>query len=56
MDELISSSDLLASGVSTSYVEFRNRFFQVLSMIKHHEAEENELIQHVFYQEVVAVD
>jgi hemerythrin-like domain-containing protein len=56
VDELISNSDLLASGVSTSLMEFHGRFSQLLSLIKRHEAEENELIQRVFYQEEVAVD
>jgi hypothetical protein len=37
-------------------MEFHGRFSQLLSLIKRHEAEENELIQRVFYQEEVAVD
>jgi hemerythrin-like domain-containing protein len=56
VDELISRSNSLTWGVSSSFVEFHHRVLEVLSVLKHHEAVENRLIQRAFYQEAVAVD
>ncbi|MBI3949695.1 MAG: hemerythrin domain-containing protein [Acidobacteria bacterium] len=56
IDELIHDSSLLAYGTSLSLAELRNRILEVFSTIRRHEAEENELIQQIFYQEVSVAD
>lgn len=56
MDELIHESSLLAYGASPPLAAFRQRIRQVLSTIRRHEADENALVQQVFYQELSVVD
>jgi len=56
VDELIRDAGLLVSGSSLMAMEFRDRVLQVLSTIRRHETEENELIQRVLYQEVSVAD
>jgi hemerythrin-like domain-containing protein len=56
IDELIHDSNLLAYGTGLPLVKFRHQILQVLSTIRRHEADENALVQRVFYQEVSVAD
>jgi hemerythrin-like domain-containing protein len=56
INELIHDSNMMAYGVGLSKAEFRRSISRVISIIRHHEAEENQLIQRAFYGEMAAVD
>ena len=56
VDELIRKCLHLASGTSIQLTEFRNRVLQVLSSLRDHETEENQLVQQVFHRSMESMD